>query len=258
MPEEKAPETNPLIFHWTIPVWKQRGLLFWMFVVLLGLAAFFYLFQVVYPQAQRFTPVPHQIVVLNPTDPAAKELMNRVHDRDFLILPPASESTSTVSLEEHAPVFHPTFEGHKLQLQDLPSKTFTVPPARLLQMDAPVLPPPDFTDLKVSPIPTVKTVTVTPSLVLRLSGPLSLRVVKRTADLSGITMADPMSCRFQLGVNADGGVDVALPLSSGEDAETIAKLTAAMQSIRFAPASVQASAPVWGTVTFEWSKGGAP
>ncbi len=258
MPQE-APERNPLTFQWNLSVQKQRGLVFWMFIVVLGLAAFFYLFQVVYPQAQRFTPIPHQIVALNSTDPSARELMNRVQDRDFLILPPPSDATSTVNLEEHAPVFHPSFEGHKLQLQDLPNKAFTVPPARLLQMDAPVLPLPDFSELKpVTASSAVKSVVNAPRLTVRVSGSLSLRAISRTPDLSGITMMDPSACRFQLGVNADGGVDVALPLSTAEDADTIEKLATALQTMRFAPASAKTSAPVWGTATFEWSKGGNP
>ena len=257
MPDD-LPERNPLSFHWAEPVWKQRGLGFWAFIVLLGLAAFFYLFQVVYPQAQRFTPVPHQIVALNPTDPAVKELMNRVQDCDFLILPP-TDSTGAISLEEHAPVFHPSFEGHRLQLQDLPNKAFTVPPARLLQMDAPVLPPQDFSELKPNAIsPAVKSMVTLPRIELRLSGPLSLRGIKRPVDLSGITLVDPSGCRFQLGVNADGSVDVALPLASTEDTETLQKVTAALQALRFTPASVKSSSPVWGTASFEWTPGGTP
>src|SRR5688572_20938389 len=70
MPDTRS-ESDPLIFHWDKPGRKARGLAFWLFVVLLSLAAFFYLFQVVYPQAQRFTPVPHHIVALNASDPAA-------------------------------------------------------------------------------------------------------------------------------------------------------------------------------------------
>src|SRR5436309_497891 len=69
MPDSPS-ETDPLIFHWQQPARKTRGLLFWLVAVLLALAGFFYLFQVVYPQAQRFTPVPHHIVALSPADPA--------------------------------------------------------------------------------------------------------------------------------------------------------------------------------------------
>lgn len=231
---------------------KSRGLAFWVFVVLLGLAAFFYLFQVVYPQAQRFTPVPHHIVALNSADPAARQVLDKVHDVDFLILPPPSEAVGSVSLEEHSPVFHSTFEGHKLQLQDLPHTTLPMPPARLLQMNAPVLPPLDLSELK-SPAGKARPAGSAPKLTMRISGPLQLRAMTQPPDLSQVTLNDPAACRFQLGVNSDGIVNVALPVASGESAETVQKLGNLMQGIRFAPANAQGSAPVWGTAIFEWS-----
>jgi hypothetical protein len=248
---ETTPET-PLTFHWRKPVVKARGLAFWVFVVMLGLAAFFYLFQVVYPQAQRFSPVPHHVVALNSADPAARQVLEKMHDVDFLILPPPSEAVGSVSLEEHSPVFHSTLEGHKLQLQDLPHTTLPMPPARLLQMNAPVLPPLDLSDLK-SPAGTTKPAGTAPRLAVRISGPLQLRAMTHPPDLSQVTLNDPSTCRFQLGVNSDGIVNVALPVSSNESADTIQKLGNLLQEIRFAPASARGSAPVWGTAIFEWN-----
>jgi hypothetical protein len=248
---ETTPE-NPLTFHWRKPVVKARGLAFWLFVVMLGLAAFFYLFRVVYPQAQRFTPVPHHIVALNSADPAARQVLDKVHDVDFLILPPPSEAAGSVSLEDHSPVFHSTFEDHKLQLQDLPHTTLPMPPARLLQMNAPVLPPLDLSELK-SPAGKAKPTGSAPKLTMRISGPLQLRALIQPPDLSQVALNDPSTCRFQLGVNADGIVNVALPVASSESAETMQKLSHLMQGIRFAPASTRGSAPVWGTAMFEWS-----
>src|SRR4051812_46868447 len=169
---ETTPET-PLTFHWKRPVVKARGLAFWVFVVLLGLAAFFYLFQVVYPQAQRFTPVPHHIVALNAGDPTGREVLNKVQDQDFLIMPPPAEGAGAVNLDEHFPVFHPTFEGHTLQLEDLPHKTFTMPPARLLQMDAPVLPPLDLSELKSPAADPAKGLDKPAQLTMRFTGALA-------------------------------------------------------------------------------------
>src|SRR5947207_8780448 len=78
---EPLPESESLIFQWDKPVRSSRGLAFWLFVVLLALAGFFYLFQVVYPQAQRFTPVPHHIVALNAADASGREVLNKVQDQ---------------------------------------------------------------------------------------------------------------------------------------------------------------------------------
>ncbi len=249
------PQTTPesdLIFHWKRPVVKARGLAFWIFAVLLGLAGFFYLFRVVYPQAQRFRPVPYHIVALNSADPAAREVLNKVHDVDFLILPPPSEVMGSVSLDEHAPVFHPSFEGHKLQLEDLPHQAHPIPPARLLQMDAPVLPPLDLSELK-SPVSPVKPLVKTGRLTMRMTGPLGLRAMTHPPDLGAVSLSDPSACRFQLGVNAEGVVEVALPLASIENPEALQKLGRLMQAIRFAPATGKDSGPMWGTATFEWN-----
>jgi hypothetical protein len=223
-----------------------------VFVVPLALAGFFYLFRVVYPQAQRFTPVPHHVVALNAADPAARELLNKVHDVDFLILPPQGEASGTVSLDEHAPVFHSTLEGHKLQLEDLPHQAIPIPPARLLQMDAPVLPPLDLSELKSTPA-AAKAVVNVRGLTIRINGPLALRAMTHPPDLSGIFLSDPSACRFQIGVNSDGVVEVALPLASTENSEVLQKLGNVVQRIRFAPASTKGAEPVWGTATFEWS-----
>jgi hypothetical protein len=246
-----TPETD-LTFHWKRPVVKARGLTFWIFAMVLGLAGFFYLFRVVYPQAQRFTPVPHHIVALNSADPAAREVLNKMHDVDFLILPAPSEAVGSVSLDEHAPVFHPTFEGHKLQLQDLPHQAQPIPPARLLQMDAPVLPPLDLGELK-SPVSPVKPLAKAGRLTMRMTGPLALRAMTHPPDLGAVSLSDPSTCRFQLGVNADGVVNVALPMASIENPETLQKLGRLLQAIRFAPASAGNAGPMWGTATFEWN-----
>jgi hypothetical protein len=250
---EPASESESLTFHWHKPARKARGLTFWLFVVLLGLAAFFYLFQVVYPQAQRFTPVPHHIIALNPGDPAAREFLNKVQDRDFLILPTSNETGAAASLDDHAPVFHPTFEGHKLQLQDLPQKAFSVPSARLLQTDAPVLPPLDLSELQTPP-QAAKPAANAAKLTMRLTGPLAGRGLLQAPDLGGVILNDPASCRFQLGVNADGSVAVALPLASAETQESMQKLGTAMREMRFVPAEPKAETPMWGMATFEWSK----
>jgi hypothetical protein len=251
---ESPPEPDALSFQWGKPARKARGLAFWVFVVVLALAAFFYLFQVVYPQSQRFTPVPHHIIALNPSDPAAREILNKVQDLDFLILPTASDAAGSVNLDDRSPVFHPTFEGHTLQLQDLPQKTFSVPPARLLQVDAPVLPPLDLKGIRTEPLAPGPSKAPAAKLKMRLAGPLASRAIARPPELSGILLNDAAACRFQLGVRADGSVEVALPLASTETSETTQKLGQELQAMRFAPSDAKTQEPTWGTATFEWSK----
>lgn len=255
MPTETSKET-PLIFHWPRPLEQGKRLIFWIGVVVLGLAAFFYVFQVVYPQSQRSTPIPHQVLLLDPSDPAARAILNKVQDRDFLVLPSDDPSVDEARLEEHAPVFHPSYEGHKLSLQDLPHKPFTVPPARLLKVDEPVLPPLDLSELKrpaEEADPASKD--SAPHLVMKLSGALAARKMIHPPDLTGVAPADPGAHRIQLGVDARGRVWFALPLRESENLAVSADLTERISQARFEPLAgnkESADAPAWGVATFAW------
>ena len=219
-------------------------------LVCLGMAGFFYLFQVVYPQPQRFTPVPQRLLMLNQSDPAARALMQKVLDQDYLVVPSSSDLPSHMDLAEHAPRFRPSFEGHELTLLDLPQKAAPVPPARLLQVDEPVLPPMDLSGLK--PMAAVQTPSKkTPKLVLRLSGGLEGRTPERVPDFSNLALADPGACRFQLGVKPDGSVEFALPMDAVEDPASLHRLTTQLRSIRFNPVPGTAGGtPVWGIASF--------
>lgn len=256
----------PLIFHWPRPLEQGKRLIFWMMVVTVGLAIFFYLFQVVYPQSQRRTPIPHQIILLDPADPTARAILSKVQDRDFLVLPGDDTVTDGVRLEEHAPLFHPSFEKHKLELQDLPHKAFTVPPARLLNLDDPPLPALDLSELKggseSANASSASAAARKPMLVMKLGGGLAGRAVVQPPDLAGVSITDPGSCQFQLGVDALGQVWFAQPLREAESPELSRSLSARLLKARFAPlpAKDEGAAsrllskepPAWGIATFEW------
>lgn len=255
MPVETNKET-PLIFHWPRPLEQGKRLIFWIGVVALGLAGFFYVFQVVYPQSQRSTPIPHQVLLLDPSDPVARAILNKVQDRDFLVLPGDDPAADAARLEERAPVFHPSYEGHQLSLQDLPHKPFTVPPARLLKVDEPVLPPLDLGELKRPEEPLAPASTDSaPRLVMKLTGALAKRKMIHPPDFTGLAPADPGAHRIQLGVDAHGRVWFALPLRESENLAVSAGLTERVSQARFEPAPGEegaADAPTWGLATFAW------
>jgi hypothetical protein len=259
MPLE-TPKETPLIFHWPRPLEQGKRLIFWIGVVALGLAGFFYVFQVVYPQSQRSTPIPHQVLLLDPSDPVARAILNKVQDRDFLVLPSDDPHADEAKLEERAPVFHPSYEGRQFSLQDLPHKPFTVPPARLLKADEPVLPPLDLSELKRpagEPSPTSNE--TAPRLVMKLTGTLATRKMIHPPDLSGLAPADPGAHRIQLGVDAHGRVWFALPLRESENLTMSADLAERISRTRFEPVAGEkepAGAPAWGVATFAWEAPG--
>jgi hypothetical protein len=255
MPVETSKE-SPLIFHWPRPLEQGKRLIFWIGVVALGLAGFFYVFQVVYPQSQRSTPIPHQVLLLDPSDPVARAILNKVQDRDFLVLPSDDPIANAAMLEERAPVFHPSYEGHQLSLQDLPHKPFTVPPARLLKVDEPVLPTLDLSELKRPTGEQAPASTdAAPRLVMKLTGALASRKMLHPPDFTGLAPTDPGAHRIQLGVDAHGRVWFALPLRESENLAVSAGLTERVSQARFEPVAGKeqsADAPVWGVATFAW------
>ncbi len=278
MASETENERRPLTFHWPRPLEQGRRLIFWIVVVILGLAAFFYLFQVVYPQSQRRTPVPHQIMLLDPANPVARAILNKVRDRDFLVLPGEETTGSRIRLEDQAPVFHPSYENHRLELQDLPHKAFTVPPARLLKADEPVLPPLDLSELKKeAPPPAPGGDAPAPVLEMVLNGDLAGRKVATPPDLTGVTPVHPGGHKLQLVVDADGRVWFALPLRESDNLEVSRALADRLLRMRFAPLLEEGRTkagspaapssgsqvltppkPMQGTATFQWRKSSQP
>ncbi|TLD72012.1 hypothetical protein FEM03_04615 [Phragmitibacter flavus] len=260
----KVSSSLPLIFDWTPARGRFGRLMLALLIVIVGIAAFFYVFRVVYPQSERFTPVPHQVVMFDAGNPATTAIMNRVRDVDYLLLPTRNHQDNSPSLQRLAPVFRPSFEGHQLVLQDLPHRPFTAPPPRLIDVDAPVLPPLDLSELKELP-PQIsssgKAKTRTPRLRMKFHGLAEARLPRTLPDLSEVPLTDPSTCRFKIAVAPDGRITFALPLTNPDQAAAASLLTERVRRLRFAalPQTPEAttqhtsSATQWGEISFEWS-----
>jgi hypothetical protein len=265
MPHKVASE-HPLIFDWALVRSRFGRLLLAFLGVLVGLTLFFFVFRVVYPQSERFTPIPHQAVMLDPGNPATTSIMNRVRDVDYLLLPSRHQQDSAPTLQSQAPVFHPSFEGHQLTLQDLPHRQFTAPPPRLLDADAPVLPPLDLSELKShNPRPVFAQANTNDKkrhsrLRMKFHGLAESRLPRNVPDVFDVPVIDPGTCRFKIGIISDGRVAVALPLSTPEPPAAGASLADRVRRLRFAPLTPEmvkdAPAIEWGEISFEW--GAAP
>ncbi len=256
-----------LTFNWLRRTTEERGLIGWLIMVTIATIAFFSLFRVVYPQAERATPLPHEVVFLDLNDPNARAMLGRTGDQDHLLLPAPPEAAENGLAGEQVPIFHPSFEGHKLELQDLPHKSASTPPARLLNPDEPVLPLLDLRDLKdvkaESPQEARRL-----ELTLKLSGALAERTLAGKPDLAGFELLEPDAGRFRLGVDASGRTFFALPLGVFERPGVVQKLSQKLLGIRFAPQVAKgkadpaqpavAPAPTWGVAEFQWRPVGAP
>jgi hypothetical protein len=248
--ESKPP--SPLTFAWAKPRGQSRGLFFWLVVVFLGLAGFFYLFQVVYPQSQRFTPVPYQILLLDSGDTTARSVLSRAQDKDFLVLPPSLEKQETTLLQSKLPVFTPSYSKHEMELRDLPHKNFKAPPARLLRVTEPVLPLLDLSELKSEVVQPAGDEVAVPRLKVRLTGEVGQRALLKGPDLGNIAAADVGECRFQIGLDERGWVQFLLPLKNAETPELTLKIADRLKQMRFASAAEGQVAPAFGMAILEW------
>jgi hypothetical protein len=256
-------ETEPqLTFDWSKPRRQSAGLLLWLILTGIGLAGFFFLFRVVYQTPRHFIPATSQITLLSPTDPAARALLQRVADRDFFVFSNNKKSDDDPSLDDRAPVFHPSFEKHELRLQDLPQRDSKPPPVRLLDVTVPTLPPPDLHDLHAPPAAVTALPLPPPSApftpALHLSGALAERKIVSMPDFSSLSALDCTAWRFQLGVDVDGRVTFALPLATAEKAADSSEALRLLSEVRFAPEDQNnhARPPMWGVATFEWTRPG--
>jgi hypothetical protein len=244
---------HTLVFDWKRPARRGLSIFTWLFIMLLGMTGFFFLFKVIYPQSQRFTPVPQQLFVLDPSSPSHQAVINRVQDQDYLIIPGNDDATREVHLEDHAPVFHPSFERHEFSLQDLPRTKINVFPARLLDPTSPVLPPPDLQGLKPARAPVVQS-GPSPAITLGFSGDLSQRQLLGKPDLSALKISDPGAWRFQIGVDGQGRVAYALPVATGEEQSEVKPLLSLLSKLRFdaLPDPAAEGSVAWGVVTLHW------
>ncbi len=240
----KPTPTDPgLTFDWRKPRAEWARLAFWILVMFLGLAAFFALFRVVYPQTRRLVPTAQQVTLLG-TDPATLPILNSVLDRDFLIIPSSDGRRSAVSLEDSAPVFHPSYEKHELRLLDLPQRNMNPAPVRLIDVREPVLPRLDLSELIREPKPAAPGPRK-PALQLR--GGLASREIASQPDWGTLPMAEPESWRFHLGVDGSGNVIFALPVEVPGKLEEAAPLLRLLRQVRFAPLSEERI--TWGEAT---------
>ena len=250
----KPPPTDPgLTFDWRKPPAEWPRLAFWMLITLLGLAAFFALFRVVYPQTQRVVPTAQQVTLLG-IDPAAQSALNFVQDRDFLIIPSPDGKKNPVTLEDRAPVFHPSYEKHELKLLDLPQRNTKPEQVRLLDVREPVLPRLDLSEQSHDPPPPAP---ATPQkLTLQFRGGLTARPVVSQPDFGILAMAGLDSWRFLLGVDGAGRVSFALPVETPGKLEEAAPVLRLLRQLRFAPEP--GGKTTWGEVSLVWLPAAAP
>jgi len=255
LPDDSAPL---LVFDWRPLQRRWPGLIKWLLLTILAMAGFFYLFKVNYPQSQRLTPVPVQITIISASEPATRALLHRVQDQDFAIIPGTGGDVPAVRLEDHAPLFHPSFEKREIRLEDLPHKTYTVPPPRLLDFTAPVLPALDFSDLKPPRAMPSDSAHVSPVLAVEFTGSLAARKLLHPPDFTDLSLTDPESWRFHVGVEASGRISIAMPTAVGEQSKLLPLILEKLNGARFKPAPGAKESIEWSSASLRWANSSKP
>ena len=245
-----------LIFSWRDrdgSGWRLAG---WLVITIVLVGGVFLLFQVVYPQSRHHITYPQEILVFDASQPATRALLGRVRDRDYLLIPPDTESLAKA--QEALPVFRPSFQDFSARLRELPQVKAPLQTPRIFSPDALPLPPVILPALDAAqqqagagqPARVVRK----QALRVKITGPLAERALQSTRDLPGVALTDPGSTRFRIYVSAPGQVTLALPVSrpdeTPESAALMKDLHQRVAGLRFAPAP--GAAVVAGDVSFQW------
>lgn len=243
-------ESTPLTFQWRDRDRPLVRLVVFLCVTIAGAAGFFLLFKVVYPQPRHFPTAPQQVLILDPAQPATRDIVNRTSDENFLLLSPDSDPTRPeTAFHSLLPVFRPGFAGFEMTLMDIPGEQDKKTLPRVYGIDDMPLPP--IATVMKAKVPAAHTPPTTPP-VLRvvLRGALDKRELASSRDLAGIVITDAAAPRFRLCVNNAGLVIFALPLDGLTDPKQMRALYKGLSGLRFKP--VNAPATQWGDASFVW------
>lgn len=241
---DKAP--HGLIFQWLANEGRGLKLMVGIVATLMALTGFALLFQVVYPAARRHPLAVQRIVLLDGSTPESRSILDKVRDKDFLVLPP--EPGATVPAEAKPPVFSPSFKDFALQPKDILESRANASTAlpRVFRAARPLLPP-----VSVAPVAQARPIAAPQKLQVTVVEGLVERPMTRLARLDESRFAEIAGAEYRIAVAFDGRVTLMVPLSDpGNQTELYRDLRAALDALRFRP---DAGRPVqWGTVALKW------
>lgn len=249
-----------LSFDWKRRSWLSFRLVLLIFLSILAHAFCFYLFQVVDPPSERFTPATARIMLLSPNDSRSREMLREVDDRVVYFDSSNRGPVRENSVRNFAVAFRPSFADYDLKLELLsPSK----PSAPLPEPFEPwrlVLPPESTSSGSSGAGATATTLPGSGSWAARQGVPrikageaLQERAVlergdwmwaiERRAELEGHRTV------LMVGVTARG-IPQHVLVNSGIESTLDAKIAAAVRGMRFEPET--GSELKWITLRLQW------
>ncbi len=124
-------EEHQFIFDWSrAPKWEGNWrLMFLIFVSLVGHVVVFYLFQVAYPPADRWSPRTRGAMLLSSTDPISAQVLRELDDHTFHLQGAGASEVPAYALNKMSPKFRSSFSGHQVALlpKAAPEREETLP-----------------------------------------------------------------------------------------------------------------------------------
>ena len=261
--DEPDEARQALTFQWGEVERRWPSLFKWLLLTFIGMVGFSYVFKVTYPQYQVTVTAPRQVTVLNAADPATAPILQRIAGTVLIIMPDSGSQTD-LPLEPYMPFFHPSIQNHEFHLQDASHAPSPVPPARLLDPTAPVLPAMDLSQLKRTPAFSGPANAAKPTLQIQFEGPLAKRKITHLPSFASLALADPEAWKLHVGVDPRGRVAFALPVTTGALASRLPEVVALLQEMHFEAQPTPEDAPpnaeplTWDNVTFQWRPTATP
>ena len=232
--------------------WQQSGrrpfwLLFFIVLSCIGHLVCFYLFRVVYPPQKRELVSAASVTILDPSDLLTSRVLARIDDR-VLALDASENMGSLESLTGSGIRFSPFFEGHQLQLRELPKFE---PEARSLLFPAGGLFLPPVSSASKELPAKVSEASFKPMAGIQWIG----RDREVSRDFEWVPSdeiqrpVDNDESLFYVGVDRFGQVLHAIPEQSAGSQMDSALLTA-LRKMRFSP--VEYRMIDWAWITFRW------
>jgi hypothetical protein len=235
--------------------WKREAPISWRLIFFLGISftahAFcFYLFQVVYPPSERFSPSPSRITFLSPNDAASQAMLWEIEDRVVFIRSAEGESVSRNPLNDIGIEFRPSFAEHELKLKRMPLPAVEGADLDPLSTFGPLLPPLSGTNSTLSSAAQSGDKAI-PSIE---PGPgLSDRPIVSSGNWNWAeNNADNLGGRevmLMLGIDAEGRPEHVL-MHSGIGEELDTQILTSSRNIRFE--SAPGADLQWGKVLLRW------
>jgi hypothetical protein len=233
---------SSLLFSWDAPRQRNGAIAGFLLLSLVGHAACFYIFQIVYPPTAALLPPPARVSLINAGTEEGRTLLRWVDAEDpalaFTTRRPAEARGYALPRLEHIPSYFATQPALR-----------PVPPLAA-DLSMPGSQPPGAVPMFQLPAPPLSQAIPTSVLFsqeIKKLGVPALPPVKFAASLR----ETPENLRFRVGINSRGEVRYCFPMNSSGDSALDEQARTWLALCRF-PSRQTGDALTWGIATVQW------